>query len=949
MAEAASFSPDGTRLAYMPFSSGIPKTMPRLLRPWRGYRGGLVSQVRIATLADSAVEPIPRDNSNDSCPMWLGDKVYFLSDRNGPTTLFAYDPATRRVTQVLENHGSDIKSASAGPDVIVYEQFGSLSLFDPATGQSRPVDVRVKAEFPETRTRFAKVAKLIENARLSPTGARVVLEARGEVLTVPAEKGDVRNLTETTGVAERDPAWSPDGQWIAYFSDESGEYQLHLRRQDGTGEVRKFTPGDAPSFYYGPTWSPDAKRIAYIDKRLNLWVLDVDSGKSTKVDTNTYNERTLEPTWSPDSRWVVYTKVLKNYLHAVFALDVATGKRHQLTDGMRDFQLTAFDKGGKYLYVTASTDVGPAQGPDMSRINRPVTRGAYVVVLAEGEASPLAPESDEEQSESMKKESPTAEKEAKKPPLVRIDPDDIDQRTLALPIPARRYVGLFAGKAGTVFLVEGPVFQSFTGPEKCTVYRFDLAKRKAEKILEGVSDVQVSFNGEKLLFHRGDNWFIASKLDESKPAETALKTDAVEVRVDPRAEWRQMFHEVWRIERDFLCDPNYHGYDLKAAERKYEPYLAGVAGRGDLNYLFADMLGDLTLGHVRVQGGDLHRAPGAKGGLLGANFAIDGGRYRFARVYGGENRLDGQGLDAALRAPLTQPGARVRQGDYLLAVNGREVKASDNVYRFFEGTAGKAVLVRVARDADGTGAREVTVVPTADERGLRYRAWVEDNRRKVEQMTGGRVAYVPVPDTFMDGYATFNHYFFAQVDKEAAVFDARFNDGGFMPDYLVENMHRQLLSYASTRDGADQTLPRGVIQGPKVMLINELAGSGGDALPHYFRQLNIGPLVGERTWGGLVGVGSYPTLLDGGRVTAPHFAHWFPSGKWEVENYGVAPDVQVEADPQSWRAGRDPQLEKAVDMILEALKKNPPAKPQRPAYPDYHKRAAAGGKSAARP
>jgi tricorn protease len=938
MGEDGSFSPDGARLAYVPYSNYGRKTVAGFRGAWKRYRGGTAAPVWIATLADSAIEKIPRDDSNDFNPMWVGDKVYFLSDRNGPVTLFAYDTQTKRVSQVLDNPGPDVLSASAGPDVLVYEQLGRLSLFDPVTGRSSPLDVQVRGDHPGVRPRFHKVAKEIQSAGLSPTGARAVFEARGEIVTVPAEKGSIRNLTNTPGAAERDPAWSPDGKQIAYLCDESGEYELHLRGQDGMGAVKKYALGDAPSFYYAPTWAPDGKRIAYTDKRLNLWVLDLDKGTSTRVDTNTYNQRTLDPAWSPDGRWVAYTKMLRNYLNAVFVYDVTTGRRHQLTDGMSDARYPVFDKGGKYLYFTASTDAGPAQGPDMSVINRPATRSVYVLVLAEDQPSPLAPESDEEKAEPPAKKDDAAGPKPgdKKAEPVRIDPDDVRQRILALPIPAHNYARLLAAQAGTLFLLEAPAIRSFTGPSKMTLHRFDLGKRKVDKFLDGVSFATVAFNGSKLLYKQGDGFFITGTSGTPKAGEGALKLDALEVRVDPRAEWKQMYHEVWRIERDFLCDPHAHGLDLKAAEKKYEPYLEGVAGRSDLSYVFADMLGELSLGHVYISGGDVPEVKGASGGLLGADYTIDNGRYRFARVY------DGESWNPEVRAPLTQPGARVRPGEYLLAVNGRELKAPDNVYRFFEGTAGQTIKLKVGPAADGKGAREITVVPvdgiTNDELGLRYRAWVEENRRKVYRLSGGRVAYVHVPDTFVDGFTTFNRYFFAQVDKEGAVVDERNNAGGFMPDYLVDFLRRPLLSYASTRDGADERLPRGAIIGPKVMLINRLAGSGGDALPKYFRQLNIGPLVGERTWGGLVGIGGYPRLIDGGTVTAPHFAHWFASGKWEVENYGVAPDVEVELDPQSWRAGRDPQLEKAVALVLQALKENPPAKPTRPDYPNLQQR-----------
>jgi tricorn protease len=929
IAEVGSYSPDGARLAYTPYSNGGRRTDPRFHGPWKRYRGGLTSPILIATLADSSIEKIPRENSNDSSPMWVGNKIYFLSDRNGPVSLFSYDTNSKQVTQVLENHGMDLKSASAGPDVIAYEQFGQLFLFDPATGQSQALAVQVQSDMPRVRPRFEKAAKLIENARLSPTGARAVFEARGEVLTVPADKGTVRNLTNTPGIAERDPAWSPDGRRIAYFSDESGEYQLHVRQQDGSGEVKKYTLGDAPSFYYEPTWSPDCRRIAYTDKRLNLWVLDLDKGSSTKVDTNTYDFRSLEPVWSPDSRWIAYTKILKNFLNAVFVYNIETGRRRQLTDGMSDARFADFDRGGKYLYFTASTDVAAIKGSGMLRLNQPATRGVYLIVLADNEKSPLAPQSDEEKLEPAAGDHSKKESD-KKPTPVRVEPDGISQRILALPIPARNYQGLMAGKAGTFFLLEAPALPRFDGPTKMIVHRFDLEKRKLEKLLEDASDVAISHNGEKLLYHQGEAWFICGTAAPPKSGEGALKMDAFEVCVDPRAEWRQMYHEVWRIERDFLCDPRAHGLDLKATQKKYLPYLDGLASREDLNYLFADMLGELSLGHVVIYGGDVAEVKGPKTGLLGADYEIDTGRYRFAHIFDGEN------WNPTLRAPLTQPGARVHRGEYLLAVNGHELKVPDNVHRFFEGTADHIVTLKVGPTPDGKGAREINVVPVDSERALRYRAWIEDNRRKVDRKTKGRVAYVHVPDTFADGLATFQRYYFAQADKDGAIIDARFNSGGFMPDSFVEYMTRPLLNYISPREGADQTVPQAAIFGPKVMIINQMAGSGGDALPHYFRQLQIGPLVGERTWGGFVGQGGYPTLMDGGHVTAPHFAHWFPSGQWEVENYGVPPDVQVEFDPQAWRAGRDPQLDKAVELVLQALKEHPRSKPQRPPYPDYH-------------
>jgi tricorn protease len=940
MGVEASYSPDGTRLAYVPFWNR--PAFPGGQVAWKKYRGGTASPVWLADLADSSIVKVPRDGSNDFNPMWIGDKVYFLSDRDGATTLFAYDTAAKAVTKVLPNaDGPDLKSASASADAIVYDQFGELHLYDIGSGKAKKLDVRVHGDIPGVRPRFEKVAKKIARAGLSPTGARAVFEARGEILTVPAEKGDVRNLTNTPGAAERDPAWSPDGKWIACFSDASGEYQLQLRPQSGVGAVKNFPLGDAPSFYYEPVWSPDSKKIAYSDKRLNFWYLDLDTGKSTKIDTSTYADfDSAGPMgWSPDGKWVVYGKQLKNYLYAVFLYSVEKGTRVQVSDGMSDARSAIFDKGGKYLYFLASTDIGPTIGAGMSVFNRSVTRAAYVVVLSKDDPSPLSPQSDEEKPDAKASDKEKAkDKEGKQdPPATRVDAENIDQRVLALPVPARNYTGLLPSKAGSLLLLEGPAVPAYEdddgeGPTPpVIVHHFDLEKRKSEKLAEGVTNVAVSHNGEKVLYRKGDSWSVVKADGSSKSGEGKLKLDEMEVRVDPPAEWRQMYREVWRIERDFLYDPNHHGYDLGAAEKEFARYLPGLGSRHDFNYLLDELLGRLCLGHVFVSGGDVPEVKGAKAGLLGADYVTANGRHRFARVYRGEN------WNPKLRAPLTQPGAAVKEGEYLLAVNGRDVPGDEEVYRFFEGTAGKQVVLRVGPTPDSKGARDVTVEPVASEFQLRHLAWVDDNRRKVEQLTGGRVAYIYLPDTFVQGFARFNRYFYAQAGKDGAVIDERFNSGGFLADHVVDRLAQVPRNYASTREGDDQVFPTGSIFGPKVMLINEMAGSGGDYLPYSFRQARLGPLVGKRTWGGLVGIGGYPTLLDGGGVTAPHWAIWFPNGRWDVENRGVAPDVEVELDPKAVRAGHDPQLEKAVAMVLEELKKNPPRRPHRPAYPNYYK------------
>ncbi|MBI3662366.1 MAG: PD40 domain-containing protein [Acidobacteria bacterium] len=938
MAYSGSYSADGARLAYMP--------MPPAFAIWKRYRGGRTSPVWIAKLSDSSIEKLPRENSNDFSPMWVGNKVYFLSDRSGTVTLYAYDTGTKKVTQVIENKGLDIKSASAGPGAIVYEQFGSLHLYDLNAGKERALKIALAGDLPGVRPRFEKVASRIINAAISPSGARAVFQARGEILTVPAEKGDVRNLTRSSGVADRDPSWSPDGKWIAYFSDESGEYALHLREQSGQGEVKKISLGNPPSFFYSPVWAPDSKKIAFHDKRLNLWYLELEKGTPVKVDTDLYDhpERSLDPTWAPDGKWLAYTKRLRSQFHAVFVYSLESAKGTQITDGLSDGRYPVWDKNGKHLYFAASTDYATSTGwLDMSSYNRLVSRSVYVVVLKKDLPSPLAPESDEEKVQDAKpeeKKDAAAKPEEKEKPKekskeavsVAIDFENISQRILALPIPARAYSALYASKTGILFLLEGQplVGFPFTG---MTLHKFELEKRKVEKVMDSVMAFDLSFNGEKMLYRLGpDRWFISATAQPPKPGEGQLKTDQMEVRVEPRAEWAQMYHEAWRIERDFLYDPGAHGLDLGAAEKKYAPYLDAVAHRADLSYLFAEMLGNLVLGHTYIQGGDVPQPARVPGGLLGADYKIENGRYRFARVYNGEN------WNPQLRAPLTQPGVNVVAGEYLLAVNGREVRATDSVYSFFEATAGKAVLLKVGPNPDGKDAREVTVVPVESEFGLRNLAWIEDNRRKVDQLSGGRLAYVYLPNTGGPGYINFNRYYFSQVGREGALIDERFNGGGSVADYMIDYLKRPLLSYWHTREGEDFATPFASIFGPKAMLINEFAGSGGDFLPWSFRKSGIGPLVGKRTWGGLVGIYDYPQLIDGGFVTAPRLAFWNPNGTWDVENNGVAPDIEVELDPKALREGHDPQLEKAVEWLLDSLKKNPLPRHQRPAFPNYYKK-----------
>jgi tricorn protease len=975
-AERGSYSPDGAHIAYEPLTQWQPE--------WKRYQGGQQDVIWIARLSDSSIEKLPREKSNDRYPMWVGDKIYFLSDRNGGYSLFSFDTKSKKVAELVKNNGIDIKSASAfagnGSGVIAYEQFGSVYLYDIKSNKSRKVNIRVAADVVTLRPRFERVGGRIFNAHISPTGARAVFEARGEIITVPAEKGDPRNITNTPGVMEREPAWSPDGKWIAYFSDESGEYALHLRDQKGADEVKKIPL--PPTFYYSLAWSPDSKKIAICDKKLQLWYLEIEKGSPVKVDNNPiglYNA-VMAPAWSPDSRWIAYTKQLPNMLRAVFIYSLETGKTSQITDGMSDARYPAFDKSGKYLYFTASTDIGPGLSfADLSGAGYRSTRSVYAAVLRNDISSPLVPESDEEK---VAEEKPAEKKDvaaggqsdgakegekktdappqagaagAPKPPAkkeepTRIDLEGIDQRIVALPIPARDYIDLTVGKANTIYIVELPVVPAGAGQFGATVHKFDLEKRKFDKALDNINAFALSANGEKVLYRQGPSWMIRPAATLGGPpapgapggapagapagapgGSGVLKTSEMEVYVDPKVEWKQMYDEVWRNERDFFYDRNLHGLNLEEMKKLYSPYVDAVAHRGDLTYLFTEMLNQLSVGHMFIAGGDQPRPNFVPGGLLGADYKIENGRYRFARVYNGES------WNPNLRAPLTQPGVNVKEGEYLLAVGGRNLTAADNVYSFFESKANKQVVIKVGPNPDGSNSREVTVEPLANEQGLRNLAWIEGNRRKVDQLSGGKLAYIYMPNTAGPGYTSFNRYFFSQTNKDGMVLDERFNGGGALADYVVQLLSRQQLSQIYFREGSqDVPVPAGGIYGPKAMIINENAGSGGDAMPWFFRKMKLGPLVGKRTWGGLIASFTAPPLMDGGVHTAPDAAVYGLNGEWEVENAGVGPDIEVEFDPAAWRQGRDPQLEKTIEYLMEELKKNPRPQYKRPAFPNYH-------------
>jgi tricorn protease len=928
---SAAYSPDGRRIAYEEFQTAfIPDWYEASM--WRHYRGGRTHPISVMNLADHAVEKLPWTNSNDTEPMWIGNTIYFISDRSHTSNLFAYRTDTKQLTQLTQHDDFDIMTASAGTDAIVYEQAGYIHLVDAKSGKSTRLNIEATGDLPWTRPQFKKVAGMIRNYTLSATGVRAAFEARGEIFTVPTEKGDYRNLTQSPGAHDRSPVWSPDGAQLAWLSDASGEYKLMIGDPMGVAVLRSI---DLPStaFYAAPEWSPDGKQLLIEDNHRNLWTIEVTSGKATKIDVDSYPDpvRQFDATWSPDSRWIAYSKNLPSRLRAIFVYSLADQKSHQLTDGLADSISPAFDLNGKYLYFLASTNYGPSTGwLEMSSLDRPVRRAIYLAVLSATEPSPLLPETGDEPppKPATPPTPPPAPPPAPAPVNVRIDVNGINQRIITINVPAGEYANLSAGAAGSFYYTE-PVPGG--GPTALRLQRYTVRERTAAPFLEGVRAYTLSGDKKKLLYQAsaggGANWGVVStERPGVKVGDGPINVASLEMRVDPKAEWEQIFRETWRIQRDYFYDAKMHGANWQAIYDKYRPLVEYVGHRADLGYLIAQVGGELTVGHSYLTGaGDIPSEDPVSVGLLGADLEIDKGYYRIKRIYTGEN------WNPELRAPLSAPGIQVSEGDYIVEVNGRILTSSTNIYSLFEGTANRQTLIRVNKTPDREGSRLLTVVPVASEDGLRTRAWVEDNRRKVDKLSGGRLAYVWLPNTATPGYVSFTRYFYSQQDKEGAVIDERYNQGGMVADYIVNELDRKLMGYFALRDGETSTSPIAGLYGPKVMLINESAGSGGDALPFMFRQRKIGPLVGKRTWGGLVGTLGFPSTLDGGGITAPNLAFYNLKGEWDVENIGVAPDIEVEYSAAEVLKGNDPQLERAVQEALKLLQQNPVRRVPRPA------------------
>ena len=926
-------SADGKRIAY------------RMNTSWdeerRNYRGGQNRPVWIVDLKTFELTSPPWTDSKDVDPVWLGDTVFFISDRDGMANVWSFDTGTRALTQRTRFIDYDVKSLDAGAGTLVFEQAGYLHTLDPKTSKATQLTVTAAGDFPWMMPRFEDVTSRMTNLGISATGKRVVVEARGEIFTVPAEKGDVRNITNSSGSAERQPAWSPDGKWISYFSDKSGEYKLVIEAQDGLAPPREIAFQKA-SFYYTPSWSPDSKKLLYTDTNLNVWVMDIATGQAKIVGNDPWMvpNRTLAPTWSPDSKWVAFASRLNTLYRTIVVANVETGEKKQVTDGLADAMYPVWDASGKYLWFLASTNFGlGSQWLDMTSYGVQETFALYLAVLKKSDPSPLLPESDEEAGGAGGAGAVSA------PVAVQIDFDGLQQRVLAVSgVPTRQYSQLKAGATGTVFFLEAPTDPVARGSE---LHRYRLSDRKVNAFMTGVAEYAVSADGKKLVYRtpappavngaspRPSLFLVeTSARDLPKAGEGRLDV-TLRMHLDPKAEFAQIFNEGWRLQRDYLYVPNMQGANWPRMKEMYGAMLPHIAHRADLNYVLDMMGAEIAIGHSYVRGGAMPDVPTSPGGLLGADFGVESGRYKITKIY------DGESWNPELRAPLAGPGINVSVGDYVIAVNGVDLVAPDNIYRLLDGSANRQTVLTLNTLPSVQGARQVTVVPVANEQGLRTRAWVEESRRFVDQRSNGQLAYVYVPNTGQGGYESFNRYYFAQQDKQGAVIDERYNGGGSAADYIIDVLQRDFDGYFNNVAGDRRpfTSPSAGIWGPKVMIINEMAGSGGDLMPWMFRYRKIGPLVGKRTWGGLVHTADTPGFIDGGTMIAPRGGFFTRDGKWAVENEGTAPDIDVENWPKDAIAGRDPQLERAVDEALRLLKEKPvDRRSTEPAPPTWGKR-----------
>jgi tricorn protease len=917
----ATYSDDNSHIAYTPIADRF--------NQWKHYRGGTATRIWLYNTKSHNVEEIqkPVGGSNDAQPKWMENNVYFKSDRDGEFNLYSYDTNSKAIDKLTDYKDFPVINISAHNGSVIYEQAGTLHIYNTKTGTDKQLNITITTDLLELRERFVSGKNYVRSGGISPSGARVVVDFRGDIVTVPAEKGDPENITATTGIHEKYPEWSPDAKSIAYFSDESGEYALHIK--NNTTENVNIIPLTGTGFYANIHWSPDSKKVCFVDNGRNFYVTDIASKKTTKINTDVLYYpgifRELFGSWSHDSNWISYTIITDTNFERAYAYSLSENKSYPLSDALSNVSEPVFDPSGKYLFMLASTDAGPlVNWFDQSNIDKELTQSIYLVTLQKNVPSPLAKENDEEKPKAEKKENDKNKKDDKSPTPLKIDWDGFQERILNLPIQPGVYSNLSLAKEGELYYLSSSFHSS-----KSNLNKFNFKKRESEELMPA-NGFQISANGKKMLYIDKGSWYISELGAKSKKG--PINLNAISVKINPRAEWANIFNEAWRVNRDYFYDPGMHGADWDAMKTKYQPFIKDVSCRSDLYRVMQWMFSELSVGHHRFssRGDRLNSPERIAGGLLGANYEIKNNRYQISKVFGGLN------WTPSLRSPLTEPGVAINVGDYIISVNGKNVSGIDNIYSFFENTANKIVTLKVSKNANGSEARTYKVTPLATEWAIRNRDWVEGNMKKVHEATNGDVAYVYVPNTSTAGFEYFKRYFYPQANKKAIIIDERFNGGGSLADYYIDILKRPKQANWNFRYGKDLKSPSASIQGPKVMITDETAGSGGDYLPWMFKKFKMGTIVGRRTWGGLVGVLGYPEFIDGGIVTAPNVAFYSDKG-FRVENEGVTPDIEVEQLPELVIKGHDPQLEKAIEIVMKQLKANPPKKVQRPAYPNKTK------------
>jgi len=934
VAVEGAWSGDGKRLAYRPYIMAYAG-----VSGWRQHRGGDTPPIWIIDPVSNQLEKIPHVNASDSNPMWIGDDVAFISDRNeGAANLYLYDARAHSLRQLTHETQWDVRNAAAFEHTIVYEVGGQLKSLDVAGGQIQPISIHLELQSIQARPQWKDASKNLTSAHLSPTGKRVLITARGDIFSVPVKDGSVRNLTASSGVRESDAVWSKDGQRIAYLSDEGGTQALWVRDAVGLEKPIRHALGNM-GYFTLLGWSPEARRVVFQDNHLRLYAIDLVTDAVALIDTSP-RRLPFQVQFSPDGQWIAYTVVGENYFTRVRLHSFAGAKSFDLADSFVQTDTPAFG-GNDLLYFTASIDAGPTRvSLDMSTQERPLRMALYAAVLSADGHSPLPPKSGDEEAKGSKnkdadksvktdkaaKSKKTDEEDKTDKPVkpTRIDLSGLSQRFVPIPVAERNYARLIVGSDGALFYISRRQPGSSTEPPSpnkdadadADLYRFSFEDREEKLLKSHVADFSASADGKKLLLTMGEGKLEVADANEkleSKPVELS----GMRMLVDPRQEWRQIFDETWRMEQQYFYDPNMHGLAWAAIRARYEPLLQFVQRREDLNELLVEMIGEMQVGHNRIGGGDLYAGTPVGVGLLGADFRVESNLYRIDKIYRGDR------WNPFLVAPLATAGVDVAEGDAILAINGHPLDGSVNIFSLLEGTAGKQVSLTVSHDGTQKGAHTAVVIPVPNEAALRQWTWVEANRDYVERKSGGKVAYVYLPDTAGDGYTFFNRMFFAQVDKPGLIVDDRRNSGGQAANYVLEVLNRKYLSGWKDRDALIFNTPAAAIYGPKAMLIDQDAGSGGDYLPYGFRRLGLGKLIGTRTWGGLIGISANPELIDGGFLSVPFFRVFTPEGEWRVENEGVAPDLEVPLDPAAVNAGNDVQLDAAVAEVLLQLKNSP--------------------------